>query len=292
MEVCRKYMVWKFVPYSPPVQCRGGSGLEVGVLRVVYRSARAAAGARRRRGGGRHFAEALVSAVTWPVAVRIAHAGHQLPVHDRVRLAPPFGATQAPHRRVDGVRGCFLGVEEADVALLIRVSICSLPPSRFLVPRHAPKLGRRLRRRARRVRGDDGGAVAVLIESFRRTRLFGHQRARRVPVRWRPATAPRRSTALPPRRRPARRTSSGGGAKRSSWSSSSWASVTGTASSRGASTVAGGAVGLCITPSVRRKTPRLCSEKLVAALSMPNEELTDLSSSSSSSISGHHCAMH
>ena len=55
-----------------------------------------AAGARRRRGGGL-VAAALAQA---PVTVRIlgAHAGDQLPVDDRVRLAPAFEARAADGR--------------------------------------------------------------------------------------------------------------------------------------------------------------------------------------------------
>ena len=55
-----------------------------------------AAGARRRRGGGL-VAAALAQA---PVTVRIlgAHAGDQLPVDDRVRLAPAFEARAAEQR--------------------------------------------------------------------------------------------------------------------------------------------------------------------------------------------------
>ena len=90
----------------------------------------AAAGARRRRGGG------LVAAalVTRPVTGRLARAGHQLPVDDRVRLAPAFEA-RAADRRVDGVGGRLLGVVEPDVALLaLRVFVFRLPPSPSLVP--------------------------------------------------------------------------------------------------------------------------------------------------------------
>ena len=99
------------------------SGLEVGVLRIVD-SAALVAGARRRRGGGL-LAAALGAAMIAgpPVAVRLARTRHQLPVDDRVRLAPAVEAC-SPDCRVVGVRGRLLGVEEPDVAVLaVRVSV-------------------------------------------------------------------------------------------------------------------------------------------------------------------------
>ena len=62
------------------------------------------------------------------MAVRLlrALAGHQLPVDDRVRAPLPFEA-RAADRRVDGVRGRLLGVEEADVVeLAARVPVIRL----------------------------------------------------------------------------------------------------------------------------------------------------------------------
>ena len=94
------------------------SGLEVGVLRVVGRSARAA-GARRWRGG-------------WLVAAALLVVGtgrlrHQLPVDDRVRAPLPFEA-RPPDGCVDGVRGGLLRVEAADPArLAVRVVVLRLP---------------------------------------------------------------------------------------------------------------------------------------------------------------------
>ena len=44
------------------------------------------------------------------MAVRLALLGHQLPVDDRVRVAPAFEA-RAADGRVDGVRGVLLGVD-------------------------------------------------------------------------------------------------------------------------------------------------------------------------------------
>ena len=86
------------------------------------------------------------------MAARLARTGHQLPVNDRVRPALPFEA-RAPDRRVDGVRGCLLGVEVADAApLAVRVGVLRKPPSVLLVPTHAPELGRRRRRREARSR--------------------------------------------------------------------------------------------------------------------------------------------
>ena len=75
---------------------------------ILYRGLAAAGGAPRRRGGG------LVAAA---LLRRLSLAGHQLPVDDRVRLAPAF-EPRSPDGRVDGVRGGLLRVEEADVALL------------------------------------------------------------------------------------------------------------------------------------------------------------------------------
>jgi uncharacterized membrane protein YgcG len=96
----------------------------------------------------------------WPVAVRLALLGHQLPVDDRVRVAAAFEA-RAADRRVDGVRGRLLGVIVADASrLAVRASVARLPPSLARGPVHAPELGRLLRRVARWVRRDDGGAVA------------------------------------------------------------------------------------------------------------------------------------
>ena len=110
-----------------------------------------------------------------PVAGRLALFGHQLPIDDRVRAPLPF-ESRAPDSRVDGVRCSLLGVEEADVApVAVRVAVFRLPPSRPLVPTHAPELGRRLRRRARWVRRDDCGAVKL-----RPSRGFRHERARRA----------------------------------------------------------------------------------------------------------------
>jgi len=77
------------------------SQLEVWAFLVADRSARPER-ARRRRGDARLFAAALQR--LWPVASRLACARHQLPVDDRVRLAPAFEA-RASDRRVDGVRG-------------------------------------------------------------------------------------------------------------------------------------------------------------------------------------------
>ena len=75
---------------------------------------------------------AAVALVARPVAVRLlrALAGHQLPVDDRVRLALPLEA-RSPDRRVDGVRGLLLGVEEANASLLaVRVGVLCRPQSR------------------------------------------------------------------------------------------------------------------------------------------------------------------
>ena len=60
----------------------------------------AAAGARRRRGGCRLLAAALAQRL-FSVAIRVARAGHQLPVDYRVRLAPVFEA-RATDRRIGG----------------------------------------------------------------------------------------------------------------------------------------------------------------------------------------------
>ena len=91
----------------------------------------------RRRGGG--LVAAALAQRLLPVAFRLARAGHQLPVDDRVRAPLPFEA-RAADRRVDGVRGRLLGVEEADLApLAVRVLVVSLPPSRALVPADTPK---------------------------------------------------------------------------------------------------------------------------------------------------------
>ena len=55
-------------------------------------------------------------------------------------------------RRVDPVRGRLLGPEDAEVLRrVVRVRVLRLPPFAPLLPRHAPVLGGRLRRRARRV---------------------------------------------------------------------------------------------------------------------------------------------
>ena len=75
--------------------------------------------------GARLLAAALAQRL-FSVAIRLARAGHQLPVDDRVRLALPFEA-RAADRRVDGVRGRLLGVEEADVVeLAARVPVIRL----------------------------------------------------------------------------------------------------------------------------------------------------------------------
>ena len=107
-------------------------------------------GAARRpawRRGGIHPARALAQRVA-PVARRLARAGHQLPVDDRVRLAPALDVgRKSADRRVDSVGGSLLRVEVADRALLVRVGVARLPPSLALVPVHPPELGRRRSRR-------------------------------------------------------------------------------------------------------------------------------------------------
>ena len=105
------------------------SGLEVGVLRIVD-SAALVAGARRRRGGGL-LAAALGAAMIAgpPVAVRLARTRHQLPVDDRVRPPLSFEA-RAADRRIDGVRGLLLRVEDAEVLCrVVRVDVTRLPCS-------------------------------------------------------------------------------------------------------------------------------------------------------------------
>ena len=68
------------------------------------------------------------------MAVRLARTRHQLPVDDRVRLAPAFEA-RPPDRRVDGMRGFLLRVEVADgAAPFVRVLVLRPPPSLALVP--------------------------------------------------------------------------------------------------------------------------------------------------------------
>ena len=79
-----------------------------------------AAGARRRRGGGGLVAARAALGDPSPARTGLRH---QLPVDDRVRPALPYEA-RPPDRRVDGVRGGLLGVEEADGALLaVRVLV-------------------------------------------------------------------------------------------------------------------------------------------------------------------------
>ena len=66
--------------------------------------------------------------------MRTGRLRDQLPVDDRVRLAPAFEA-RPPDGRVDGVGGLLLGVEVSDLArLAVRVVVVRLPPSRALVP--------------------------------------------------------------------------------------------------------------------------------------------------------------
>ena len=61
------------------------------------------------------------------MAVRLALLGHQLPVDDRVRVAPAFEA-RAADGRVDSVGGGLLVVEVADRApLAVRVAVARLP---------------------------------------------------------------------------------------------------------------------------------------------------------------------
>ena len=68
------------------------------------------------------------------MAFRLERARHQLPVDDRVRLAPAFEA-RPPNGRVDSVRGRLLGGEVADAArLAVRVRVVSLPPPLALGP--------------------------------------------------------------------------------------------------------------------------------------------------------------
>ncbi len=58
------------------------------------------------------------------------------------------------------MRGRLLGPEDAEVLRrVVRVGVLRLPPFAALLPRHAPVLGGRLRRRARRVWADDRRAV-------------------------------------------------------------------------------------------------------------------------------------
>ena len=127
-------------PYSSDA-CKTGATTVARVLFLLKESGfDSLALARRRRGDGRLVAAALVPGVARPVTFRLARARHQLPVDDRVRLAPTF-EPRAPNGRIDGVRCFLLGVEVADVApLAVRVGVVRHPPTLHLVPRHAPEL--------------------------------------------------------------------------------------------------------------------------------------------------------